>query len=66
MEWERITSDHGTVGKPQTVTALTAYLRTQCTGTRTTGCACPTCTLAVDLTYWADKRAKHLATLATP
>jgi len=51
--------------KPQTVEGLLMYLRTQCTGTRTSGCACPTCVLYVDVQHHAVKRAKRLAEIAS-
>lgn len=44
----------------QSVSGLIIYLRNQCSGTRTTGCECPTCVLAVDVQYYQQKRQKRL------
>lgn len=42
------------------VTALVNYLIRQCTGTGTSGCDCPTCVLAVDVTFHAQRYQKRI------
>jgi hypothetical protein len=39
-----------------TVWALTLWLETRCTGTKTTGCSCETCRLVMSINYQANLR----------
>jgi len=39
-----------------TVWALTLWLETRCTGTKTTGCSCETCRLVMSINYQAGLR----------
>ena len=42
------------------VGSLVGYLIRQCSGTRTSGCDCPTCILAINVTYHAQQYQKRM------